>query len=113
MIYVIPGIAICGALLGEMGAMIFNVTKTLKTISIFRSREGHKSHPLFWVVYIVFSFGFFLFIPAAIVYFFKTEWGFFESIYFMMVTFTTVGFGNLTIHDHHWKFLILIINFIG
>ena len=114
MVYVIPGIALCGALLGEIGVVIHKVAHKLYSTPIFRARKGHeKSHPFFWLVYTFVSLGFFLFIPSGMVYAFMEEWSYFESIYFMMVTFTTVGFGNLTVHASHYKFVILVINFIG
>ena len=123
MIYVIPGIAICGALLTELGVFIYNLSHRLwyslrKTAwypepSVGCGPSVKIGTTLFWLSYIIFSFGSFLFIPAGIIYALKAEWSYFECIYFMMVTFTTVGFGNLTIHAHHWKFAILVINFFG
>ena len=125
MIYVIPGIALCGALLAELGVFIYNLSHRLwYAVRERRSRwfpepiigcgsSVHIGTLLFWLSYIILSFGLFLFIPSGIIYALKAEWSYFESIYFMMVTFTTVGFGNLTIHTNHWKFAILLINFIG
>ena len=44
-------------------------------------------------------------VPSFIIHKF-TGWDYFDSTYFSMVTFTTVGFGDLTITDYDLKFMI-------
>ena len=51
-------------------------------------------------------------VPAAIIYAFM-DWDFFEALYFSMVTFTTVGFGDLTITDSNYKFVIILFSYFG
>ena len=121
MIYVIPGIALCGALLAELGMFIYNLSHRLwyalrKTARFPKPICGTSvkiGTILFWLSYIALSFGFFLFFPSGIIYALKPEWSYFESIYFMMITFTTVGFGDLTLQANSWKFAILLINLFG
>ena len=67
---------------------------------------------IYWILNSIFFFAFFWLVPAAIIYAF-TDWDFFEAIYFSMVTFTTVGFGDLTITDHNAKFVILVFSYFG
>ena len=67
---------------------------------------------IYWTLNSIFGFAFFLFVPAAIIDGF-TDWNYFEAVYFSMVTFTTVGFGDLTITDHNAKFLILVFSYFG
>ena len=49
---------------------------------------------IYWTLNSIFGFAFFLFVPAAIIDGF-TDWNYFEAVYFSMVTFTTVGFGDI------------------
>ena len=49
---------------------------------------------------------------AAINYAFM-DWTYFESIYFSMVTFTTIGFGDLTITNSNQKFIIILFSYFG
>jgi len=114
MLFVIPGIAICGALLAEIGVLIFNFTN--RTKNSLQNAFHHRPYviPLFWLAYTLFFLGIFLFVPAAIIFSFKHgDWSFFESIYFMMVTFSTVGFGDFTITETDMKFIILAFNYMG
>jgi len=67
---------------------------------------------IYWTLNSIFGFAFFLLVPAAIIDGF-TDWDYFEAVYFSMVTFTTVGFGDLTITDHNAKFLILVFSYFG
>ena len=158
--YVIPGICVCGAMIGEIGMLIYeqlqrgkvSLTRYLWTESVrdfvfvsvasfkipvrFQQRVGPEptvggpSIParlnlfqrmyqlkfkhvwIYWTLNSIFGFAFFLFVPAAIIDGF-TDWNYFEAVYFSMVTFTTVGFGDLTITDHNAKFLILVFSYFG
>ena len=67
---------------------------------------------IYWTLISSFLFGFFLLVPAAIIYAFM-DWDFFDSLYFSMVTFTTVGFGDLTITDSNYKFIIILFSYFG
>ena len=82
----------------------------------FRKQRMYKlkfnNEWIYWTVNSIFGFAFFLLVPAAIIGGF-TGWDYFEAVYFSMVTFTTVGFGDLTITDHNAKFLILIFSYFG
>lgn len=111
MLYVIPGIAICGALLAELGVLIYNMS--LRQKASLKQSPLKIGGPLFWIIHSLICFGFFLFVPAGIIYALEGEWNYFECIYFMMVTFSTVGFGDLTITSHDWKFLIMFISYVG
>ena len=51
-------------------------------------------------------------VPASIVYAI-TDFTFFDSCYFSMVTFTTVGFGDLTITGYNLKFVIVAFSYFG
>ena len=51
-------------------------------------------------------------IPASIVYAI-TDFSFFDSCYFSMVTFTTVGFGDYTITGYNLKFVIVCFSYFG
>ena len=51
-------------------------------------------------------------VPASIVYAI-TDFSFFDSCYFSMVTFTTVGFGDYTITGYNLKFFIVCFSYFG
>ena len=82
----------------------------------FRKQRMYKlkfnNEWVYWTFNSIFGFAFFLLFPDAIIGGF-TGWDYFEAVYFSMVTFTTVGFGDLTITDHNAKFLILIFSYFG
>ena len=65
---------------------------------------------IYWITVSLSLFLFFLIVPSAIVHSF-TGWNYFDSTYFSMVTFTTVGFGDLTITDYSLKFLINVFTY--
>ena len=60
---------------------------------------------LYWLITSLTLFAFFLMVPSFVIHKF-TGWDYFDSTYFSMVTFTTVGFGDLTITDYELKFMI-------
>ena len=51
-------------------------------------------------------------VPASIVYAI-TDFSFFDSCYFSMVTFSTVGFGDYTITGYKFKFVIVCFSYFG
>merc|ERR1712131_49040 len=107
--YVIPGICVCGAMIGEIGILIYEQLQRGKRM--YQLKFKHVW--IYWTLNSIFGFAFFWLVPAAIIDAFATDWNFFEAVYFSMVTVTTVGFGDLTITDHNAKFLVLAFNYLG
>ena len=81
----------------------------------WRTRKRLKKVPtvLFWTLNGLFGISLLIFVPSLIIYWSVDEWTYFESLYFMMVTFTTVGFGDLTITAYDWKYAIMFFSYLG
>ena len=58
------------------------------------------------LIILLFAIGFFICLPAMIICL-AAGWTYFEAFYFMIVTFTTVGFGDYSIAEFDWKFGIV------
>ena len=69
--------------------------------------------PLYWAIHGIFCFLLVMFLPATIIYFLEDDFSYLDSVYFMMVTFSTVGFGDLTITNSDYKFVIMAFNYVG
>ena len=71
---------------------------------------------IYWILILIILLGIFWLIPAALlnaVAFTDPNNGFFDSVYFTMVTFTTVGFGDLSITGHNYKFFNVFLTYLG
>ncbi|CAG5103598.1 Oidioi.mRNA.OKI2018_I69.chr1.g859.t1.cds [Oikopleura dioica] len=105
--YVIPGIVLCGALLGEIAKLYTFIRKKI--------RRRFEKIPLFlkFLFVLLFGIGFFICIPAMIVCLVE-GWTYFEALYFMVVTFTTVGFGDYSVTPgSNYQFGIVIFIYLG
>lgn len=67
---------------------------------------------IFRIVIIIFSFLLLIFISAKI--FQKLEgWSFLDAIYFTVITFTTIGYGDLTPQTAAGKIFTMVFSFMG
>lgn len=108
--YVIPGICLCGAFIAELSKLMF---ARLKRGKARFARFFDTQHVwIFWTINSLLLFCICWLVPASIVYAI-TDFSFFDSCYFSMVTFTTVGFGDYTITDYDLKFVIVCFSYFG
>jgi len=108
--YVIPGICLCGAFIAELSKLMFARLKRGKA----RFARFFNTHHvwIYWMTNSLLLFCICWLVPASIVYAI-TDFTFFDSCYFSMVTFTTVGFGDLTITGYNLKFVIVAFSYFG
>ena len=77
-------------------------------------KKKFQKFPTFLNVLIIlmFAIGLFICLPAMIISL-AAGWTYFEAFYFMIVTFTTVGFGDYSIAEYDWKFGIVFFIYLG
>jgi len=108
--YVIPGICLCGAFIAELSKLMF---ARLKRGKARFARCFNTQHVwIYWTINSLLLFCICWLVPASIVYAI-TDFSFFDSCYFSMVTFTTVGFGDYTITGYNLKFVIVCFSYFG
>lgn len=106
--YVVPAICVCGALIAEIGRVIYRaLNRGSSIVALYTKRVW-----VYWVTISLFLLGFFILVPAGVICAFM-NWSFFDALYFSMVTFTTVGFGDLTITESDYKFIIILFSYFG
>jgi len=77
-------------------------------------KRKNQNIPTYLTVVLIFLFAiaFFICLPAMIICL-AAGWTYFEAFYFMIVTFTTVGFGDYSIAEYEWKFGIIFFIYLG
>ena len=95
--YSIFGIPLCITMLIGMGERLSRPYKNLETSNYFRHHKTTKM--LLMILYTLLYFVIFSFIPAAIIMQFE-DWTYLQSLYFTVVTLTTVGFGDFVPGTH-------------
>jgi len=112
--YCIPGIGIFGVVLARIQAIFKHVIDHGERL--YKRRTNNTLLRLYWISVFVALLGLFWLVPAALLHVvaFQDEAnGFLDSMYFTMVTFTTVGFGDLSITEHNYKFFNVFLTYLG
>ena len=109
MFYALPGIGLCGALISE----IQNIFKIIFNEGKRKIHDQLWSLILYWICILMAILIIFWFLPALVTYI-GSDMDFFESLYFMMVTVTTVGFGDAGLSGHgSLKFILIISTYMS
>ena len=81
---------------------------------LFLKKAKKKFSFIYWILTLIILLGIFWLIPAALLHSIPSlDFTFFDSVYFTMVTFTTVGFGDLSITGHNYKFFNVFLTYLG